>query len=289
MFRKPVELIINIEKIMNIHYYELSKDYYYAGESHDFWEMVYVDKGEFVATADEREIVVHQGQAIFHKPNEFHRVASNNVIAPNIFIITFYCNSQAMHFFEKKVIDVPSKLRKNITMIIEEAQQALLLPLFNPYINKLDAGHTPPAGAIQMIKLYLEQFLISLYRCASTKTNEQIPSMYQDFDDYLVQEMITYLNNHLMQTISIQALCQEFSYSKAYLSKLFKNKTGRTILEYFTGLKIAEAKRLTRETNLNISQIAAQLGYDSSQYFSRSFKRVTGMTPQEYRQSVLND
>lgn len=289
MFRKPVELIMNVEKIMNIHYYELSKDYYYSGESHDFWEMVYVDKGEFVATADEREIVVHQGQAIFHKPNEFHRVASNNVIAPNIFIITFCCNSQAMHFFEKKVIDVPNKLRKNITMIIEEAQQALLLPLFNPYINKLDADHTPPAGAIQMIKLYLEQFLISLYRCASTKTNEQIPSMYQDFDDYLVQEMIGYLNKHLLHSISIAALCQEFSYSKAYLSKLFKSKTGRTILEYFTALKIAEAKRLIRETNLNISQIASQLSYESSQYFSRSFKRVTGMTPQEYRQSVLND
>jgi len=85
-----MEIIVDIKEIKSLYYFELSKDYRNFGESHDFWEIVYVDKGEIEATADEKIVTVKQGQAIFHKPNEFHNVIANKTVAPNIFITSFY-------------------------------------------------------------------------------------------------------------------------------------------------------------------------------------------------------
>ena len=60
-----------------------------------------------------------------------------------------------------------------------------------------------------------------------------------------------------------------------------------SILDYYLHLKMIEARRMIREGNMNIAQIAQKLGYDSPQYFSRSFKRIAGMKPQEYKKSVF--
>ena len=110
--------------------------------------------------------------------------------------------------------------------------------------------------------------------------------MSESVDDRLVQEIIQYLENRVYQTISVSELCKHFNYSKTYLSKVFKNVTGRSLLEYYTTLKISAAKRLIREKDYNFAQIASELCYDSPQYFSRTFKHVTGMTPKEYKNSV---
>jgi len=115
---KPVKHVIRVQSIVTIHYFELSKNFYYPGESHDFWEMVYVDKGEVIITADDKEFVLRQGEAVFHEPNEFHKIAANNVIAPNVFIISFVCKSREMKFFRKKVTVVPTKLRDLIALVI---------------------------------------------------------------------------------------------------------------------------------------------------------------------------
>jgi len=285
----PIKQILQIQSIVTIHYFELSKSFYYPGESHDFWEMVYVDKGEIVVIADEREFVLHQGQAAFHKPNEFHKIAANHVIAPNIFVITFVCKSREMKFFREKVMQISPKLRDLIAIIIEEAQKSYLLPSFDPHLKKLMENSCPPIGGQQMIKLTLEQFLILLLRSNTEGQGSKVPAMMESVDDRLVQEIILFLENHVYQTVSVSELCRHFNYSKTYLSKLFKNVTGRSLLEYYTSLKISEAKRLIREKNFNFAQIAARLCYDSPQYFSRTFKHVTGMTPKEYKNSVKTD
>ncbi|MBE7022222.1 MAG: AraC family transcriptional regulator [Ruminococcaceae bacterium] len=286
---KPVKHVIRVQSIVTIHYFELSKNFYYPGESHDFWEMVYVDKGEVIATAEEREIVLTQGQAVFHKPNEFHRLAANNVTAPNVFIITFVCKSRDMRFFREKVIDIPQKLRDLIAVMIEEGQQSYMLPFIETHLKRSSPQNNPPLGGQQMVKLYLEQFLIMLLRSGTEVKESRLPAMNETIDDRLVQDIIKYLESRVFQTVSVNELCQRFNYSKTYLSRVFKNITGRSLLEYYTSLKISEAKRLIREKNLNFTQIAMQLCYDSPQYFSRTFKHVTGMTPKEYKRSVMAD
>ena len=76
------------------------------------------------------------------------------------------------------------------------------------------------------------------------------------------------------------------SYSRAYLSKIFRQTTDYTILEYILMLKIREAKKLIREGNYNFTQISDKLAFENPHYFSRVFKRITNMTPGDYKKSV---
>jgi AraC-like DNA-binding protein len=74
--------------------------------------------------------------------------------------------------------------------------------------------------------------------------------------------------------------------SRTTLKMTFKGSLGLGVMEYYKLLKIEEAKRLIREEELNFTQVADKLEYSSIHYFSKQFKKVTGMTPSEYVGSV---
>ena len=103
-----LEITFDISEIYTIHYFEYFPDFDFAGETHDFWEFIYVDKGEVDIIADHMPIVLHKSEIAFHKPNEFHAVKANGKIAPNLVVISFTCNSPAMSFFRNKVLSLDS-------------------------------------------------------------------------------------------------------------------------------------------------------------------------------------
>lgn len=105
------ELII--KRIVTIHYFEYRKDFVFQGEKHNFWELVYVDKGEINVTADDRVFRLGHGEMIFHKPNEFHTLSANGRVAPNLVILSFECKSKAVKFFQDKLFSVNQSQKKN--------------------------------------------------------------------------------------------------------------------------------------------------------------------------------
>lgn len=290
MFEKTMEIVVDIKEIKSLYYFEFSKDYRNFGEAHDFWEIVYVDKGEIEATADENIVKVKQGHAIFHKPNEFHNVIANKTVAPNIFITSFVCTSPAMSFFENRVMEISAKQREIIRALVDDAKETHLVSNFPPYTKKKkETCADVPIGGLQMIKNYIEQLLISLLR--SNRASENSGVFVSDFGvtGKCVEDIIRYMNNAIFGKFSVEGMCAYLGYSKAYLSKIFRAETGRTILEYYTDLKISEARRMIREKKYNFSQISDLLCFDNPRYFSRVFKRVTGLTPQEYKKSILGE
>ena len=90
--------LVDITKIVTIHYYQVGSDFVFEGEQHDFWEMVYVDKGSVAVTRDGEEIILPQGRVIFHQPNEFHTIRSYQS-APDFFVISFVSASLSMECF----------------------------------------------------------------------------------------------------------------------------------------------------------------------------------------------
>ena len=86
---------VSVDRVVTVHYFEYSSSYYFEGEQHNFWEFVYVDKGEVEVMADEVGYRLKRGEMIFHKPNEFHNVFANGVVAPNLVVVAFVCPSPA--------------------------------------------------------------------------------------------------------------------------------------------------------------------------------------------------
>ena len=109
-----LENTIEIEKIVSIYYFEYAKDFVFKGEKHDFWEFLYVDKGQAEVMADTEGYKLEEGDIIFHKPNEFHSVWANGRIAPNLIVMSFVCNSPAMKFFETRFFELKLMKKKYI-------------------------------------------------------------------------------------------------------------------------------------------------------------------------------
>ena len=68
-----------------MHYYEFDQTFHFKGEKHDFWEMIYVDKGSVEIQSDDDIIILNQGELAFHAPNEFHSVKAKDS-SPNFFV-----------------------------------------------------------------------------------------------------------------------------------------------------------------------------------------------------------
>ena len=275
--------LININKIVTIHYYEFDKNFRYDGESHNFWEMVYVDAGKVVIKANNKEHYLKQNEIIFHKPNEFHTIKTDDDAA-NVFVISFVCSSKAMNFFKGKTSKIPPELKKHIATIIEEYTQT-----FNSMTTediKLEIRENPPIGGQQMIKTHLEQFLILLIRSENDKRDMRIFPSKESMENHLVSQVIQIVEENTYNKISVESICNELNYSRTYMSKIFKNACGYTILEYILKHKIREAKKLIREGKYNFTQIADMLAFDNPHYFSTVFKKISNITPTEYKNSV---
>ena len=104
----------------------------------------------------------------------------------------------------------------------------------------------------------------------------------QDF----IAAISAYLQANLSRKLTLADICRDNLVGRSYLQKIFRERTGGGAMEYFGQLKIEAAKEKIREGSHNFTEIASMLGYSSIHYFSRHFKKTTGMTPSEYASSV---
>ena len=280
---------ISVDRIYSIHYFEYTSDFSFPGESHDFWEFLYVDKGEVDVVAGEHHLSLGRGEIIFHKPNEFHSVRANGRTAPNLVVISFECVSPYMGFFCNRVFPIDEIEHHLMSQIIKEATSCFVPPLNDPYKNTLVRREGAPFGSEQLIKLHLENMLINMIRRCSAQKPNRAPvnkSIKQKSDEILFQNILNYLEGHLYMQLTIEKICKDNLVGRSQLQKLFREKTGCGIIDYFSRLKIEAAKQMIRENHLNFTQISDSLGFSSIHYFSRQFKKISGMTPSEYSSSI---
>ena len=280
---KP-KTVVNVAKIVTVHYYEFGRDFVFDGESHDFWEMVYVDKGSVAVKCDnDPEIILKQGEVIFHRPNEFHSIRSYES-SPNFFVISFVSSSLSMVYFEKMWSSLNSQQKSIISSIIDEAEESYYITKNDPTIRKLLRKKDAPIGSEQLIKNYFELLLISFLRLLESKKGSVMPLAVKS--EPLITSIKEYIETRYEENIRIEEICQAYGYSKSFLCRFFKEHTGEGLSEYANKIKMTKAKELLRDETLNITQISSKLSFENPQYFARSFKRLFGMTPTEWKRKT---
>lgn len=282
--RTPIKQTISIHRIITMYYFEFGKDYVFNGEWHDFWEFLYVDKGEVQVTVDDATHLLKQGTIIFHKPNEYHSFFAAKGKAPNLIVMSFDCRSRAMKHFADQVIHLEDEERNLLAQIIKEGAQAFTFPFAYP----LERREQAPIGSEQLVKCYLETFLIRLLRKKNSfqSTIGLSSAAKEKNSDELTRKIIVYMEGKLGGTLSLDEISHDLFISKTKIKDEFKKNTDHTVMEYFAKMKIDRAKVIIREENSNFTEISQQLGFNSVHYFSKSFKKMTGMTPSEYARSV---
>ena len=285
---------ITVGKLYSIHYFEYMSDFKFPGESHDFWEFVCVDKGDVAVTGGDRHIILNRGEVAFHQPGEFHDVQATGHSAPNLVVVSFQCDSPAMEFFRGKILQVDETERNLLADIVIEARRCFDCRLDDPYLQNMPRKEAEQFGAEQLIRLYLEHFLIHLLRRAAQPISLEKASIRprpqkstkKKSDMELFNRVADYLEAHLDGHVTIEEVCRENLIGRSQLQKIFREQSGLGIIEYFSLMKVNAAKQLIRTNRMNFTQIAEQLGYTSIHYFSRQFKKVTGRTPSEYASSI---
>ncbi len=281
--KNSINCPLNVRQIMSIHYFEFNSDFKFLSETHNYWELVYIDRGSAIVTADEQQMVLSQGEIIFHKPGERHAIASVEDDPPTVFIITFYCPSKKMQFFQNRRMNVPTPLRRYITEMIADGNEAYILTDDSPYETELKKRNDGSFGSEQLIKLNLEMLLLKLIRSSTLPKIEN-----EDTRNYdkLTVAIIEILKNNVYGKVTVDTIGKTLGFSRTHISSVFKGNCGKTITEYLTDLKISEAKYLIRKERYTIAQISEFLCYDNPHYFSRVFKKATNMTPKQYTISV---
>lgn len=97
------------------------------------------------------------------------------------------------------------------------------------------------------------------------------------------EEVLLYIKEHRTTDISSEDICKHFACSRSYLSHQFKKKCGMSIREYLNQLRIEDAKTLLINSKLNVTEISIAVGFNDSNYFSKIFKKLTGISPAQYR------
>lgn len=99
----------------------------------------------------------------------------------------------------------------------------------------------------------------------------------------LAEHIRVYLETHYMEDISLQDAAEQLHYSDAYFCRFFKQNFDKSFIMYLSELRIEKAKELLADITVNIKEIGQEVGYRDSSYFTKVFKRITGVTPSEYR------
>lgn len=147
---------------------------------------------------------------------------------------------------------------------------------------------------LQNLKQYISVTLpVSLNQLSSPKDfsdyfNELTQSLLnpEKTEEFNIEHVLTYIQHHYAEDISINALSSEFHISPNYLSSRFRKETGIRFTDYLTELRMTKASQLLIETNLQIKEIASLIGYYTASHFIRIFVKTKGITPAEYRSKM---
>ena len=135
----------------------------------------------------------------------------------------------------------------------------------------------------QIVKNLMEVLLIKLIRRNDRATKKDEPTISpSQGEQSVIEQILKYLQENIRSKIKLSQISLHIAYSVPRICSLFKQATGKSIMAYFTEMRIAKAKELMAKTDLSILQISEYLDFDTIQYFSSTFKKVTGLSPSHY-------
>ena len=272
-----IEPIFDIKEFFSAFIRICNGEYFFSGESHDFWEILYVLKGDVCLTADNKIITLTEGQLVFHKPNEFHSIRTNMDKHTDLFIMSFSCVSKMMKVFENSIFQLTTNQKKELLSIIE-----LLKPDHKQKIDEfistasLDVIFKSPVKA-NLLKNRTENFLISMYTSGEVNTQ-----LVNNTETAVYAHALRIIDEHIYSKLMLNELANMCHVSLSYLKKIFAKYSGLGIHEYILKNKISTAKQMLMGGE-TVTEISEKLAFSSQNYFSTAFKRETGVSPKNYK------
>lgn len=239
---------------------------------HDFNEIVIVCSGNGLHHWNDYIYPITSGDILYINPSDIHGYESvNNLKLINVLYLRhqLFLSSAIENYLPKQTAKHTERIWRIHPSFIKQV---------SPLIDQLtiESQKNNPASIHLSEALFLQ--LVILLDRIKQQPNEQSPTATHQLDI-----LFTVLHNSIASAFNLEMFCKQYNIAARSLSRLFKSQTGMTINEYLQKCRLCKAMSLLRNTQLSISLIAAECGYNDSNYFSAVFKKELKQTPSIYR------
>lgn len=258
---------------------------------HNTFDLIYVRKGTLYMEEDMVQFSVHPGEFLILAPERTH-MGYRFCTEDTVFSWVHFSTEGTYSFSSSQAPNAPDKMNKNKYYLKE--QFTVSLPQFGQISEKYREKLLSYLDQISRVKIdrYNQQKLF--FDSVSSQIEYQIlfmnilsiicSSNEQPRERALAEEIYEYLHTAYRQPFSLTDLSRHFSFHPTYITRCIKKKYQQTPLQLVTRIRIEEAQKLLRTTQLPVNIIGQTVGYSDSAYFCKQFKKLAGMTALEYRE-----
>ncbi len=258
---------IEIGGIYTLFYQEKEKGFFFKGEEHDLFELVYVDKGALHNVVNGMDTLLKQGEMMVYGQGLWHMQYADLDMETSFITVTFELQSGDLDSLVNRRICLDSDAAGFLRRMLEERDTN------DPYSGDL-------------ILCSLQMLLLGVLRNANKmEPRLRTPASLHN-ENAIINAALSYISANVYRKLSIPIVSKNCNVSSSRLSALFQARLSVTPGEYIRRVKLEESKMLIRAGERNFSEIAQMLSYSTVQQFSRQFKAKFGVSPSEYAKSV---
>ena len=249
---------------------------------HDEFEIIYVKSGFLTVSISGENYIGKPGDAFVVSPGNLHFMGSQT---GNVDYFTFlfplkYISFRTDDILDDKLLEPLNSGHLMISPEIEDTVKEQCEQLVEIYGAKKEESQSKITAQIKT-KIILLQFILELWKKGFIVENDT------GGKNTVEKEMVSYIQQNFTGKILLKEFGKQFHLSEKYISRYFKEHFHITISQYVTYLRLEHAKQLLQDTDIPVTEVAMQSGYQNVSYFIRSFKKTYGMSPLKYRNKYI--
>lgn len=256
----PIQELFAIEGFYTAFWFDWNRSFCFNGESHNFWEVVFVSSGVVEVVENENVYTLGEGSLILHVPMEFHRIKSAGGSSPKGFIFSFSARG-----------DLPKALTDGV-LRMNPAQQSRYQVLCSR-IERFVRGDRSPDVGLEAAAL-LQAFLLQM----ASEQAVAVEATAWSAQEY--KRIVSFLAKHVCDNLTLEEIAAQTRVSVSYIKYLFHLYAGISPKLYYNQLRIQRANALLEQGHA-VAEVADRMQFSSPSYFSSFYKRYAGISPSQ--------
>ena len=248
---------------------------------HDELEIIYVKSGCLTVSISGESYIGNAGDVFVVSPGNLHLMGAQTGIV-DYFTFLFplkYISFRTDDMLNDKLIEPLNSGQLMISPRVKGTAKELCEQLIAIYVAKNNESESKITAQIKT-KIILLQFILEMWKQGFVIENDTSGR------NTVEKEMVSYVQQNFTGKISLKEFGEQFHLSEKYISRYFKEHFHIALSQYVTYLRLEHAKQLLQDTDIPITEVAMQSGYQNVSYFIRSFKKTYGVSPLKYKKGI---
>ncbi|WNR43570.1 AraC family transcriptional regulator [Paenibacillus roseipurpureus] len=246
---------------------------------HEMYELYYLYEGERMYFIRDRSYLILPGDLVLINRRELHATSDSDKLGHARVVMNF-----ADSFVEAALVEAPFLLNAfqhgSPVLRLDLPTRRIVEDILGKMTQEASDSLLGQNFAMRHYLIELLLFTARFVRMHPVTSPDHVSPLHRK-----ISTIVRHINAHFAETVRLEELAEQFEISPAYLSRMFKEITGFSLVEYVNLVRVQEAQRLLATTRLKVIVIAEQVGFGSLVQFGRVFRQMAKVTPLRYRQS----